>query len=124
MQYHCAVQFTSRFEPYKYLCYYRDKQPAASDRIFILHLPISLLKPEMKTAVFAFFGLVATAFSAKVDLSTVGGVMASGHGNVTAAAAADEHSGAASGSVDGNGAVLGMAQVGGALSGALSSPYL
>ncbi len=78
----------------------------------------------MKTAVLAFFGLVATAFSAKVDLSTLKGVMASGQGNVTAAAAADEDSGAASGSVDGPGAVLGMAQVGGALSGALSSPYL
>ena len=50
--------------------------------------------------------------------------MASGHGNVTAAAAADEQSGAASDSVDGHGAVFGMAQVGGALSGALSSPYL
>ncbi len=78
----------------------------------------------MKTAVFAFFGIVASAFSAKVDLSTLGGVMASGHVNVIVAAAADEHSGAASGSVDGHGAVLGMAQVGGARFGALSSPYL
>ncbi len=56
----------------------------------------------MKTAVFAFFGIVASAFSAKVDLSTLGGVMASGHVNVIVAAAADEHSGAASGSVDGH----------------------
>lgn len=78
----------------------------------------------MKTAVFAFFGLVATAFSATVDLSTIKGVMAKGEGSVTAAAAADETSGVASGAVDGDGSVLGMAQVGGAMSGALSSPYL
>lgn len=78
----------------------------------------------MKTAVFAFFGLVATAFSATVDLSTLKGVMAKGEGSVTSAAAADETSGVASGAVDGDGAVLGMAQVGGAMSGALSSPYL
>ncbi len=78
----------------------------------------------MKTAVFAFFGLVATALSAKVDLSSLEGVMAKGEGGVTSAAAADKSSGVASGAVDGDGAVLGMAQVGGALSGALSSPYL
>ncbi len=78
----------------------------------------------MKTAVFAFFGLVATALSAKVDLDTLEGVLAKGEGAVTAAAASDEKSGAASGAVDGDGAVLGMAQPGGALAGALSSPYL
>ena len=78
----------------------------------------------MKTAVFAFFGLVATALSAKVDLSILEGVMAKGEGGVTSAAAADKSSGAASGAVDGDGAVLGMAQAGGALAGALSSPYL
>ncbi len=78
----------------------------------------------MKTAVFAFFGLVATAFSAKVDLSSLEGVMAKGMGGVTSAAVADKTSGAASGATDGDGAVLGMAQPGGALAGALSSPYL
>ncbi len=78
----------------------------------------------MKTAVFAFFGLVATAFSAKVDLSSLEGVMATGMGGVTSAAVADKSSGAASGATDGDGAVLGMAQPGGALAGALSSPYL
>ena len=78
----------------------------------------------MKTAVFAFFGLVATAFSAKVHVETLKEVMAHGHGEVTSAAAADEHSGAASGAVDGHGAVMGLAHPGGALSGALSSPYL
>ncbi len=78
----------------------------------------------MKTAVCAFFGLVATALSAKVDLSTLEGVVAKGAGGVTSAAAADKSSGAASGAVDGEGAVLGMAQAGGALAGALSSPYL
>ena len=84
----------------------------------------SLYYLTMKTAVFAFFGLVATALSAKVDIETLKGVMAHGHGEVTSAAAADGHSGAASGAVDGHGHVLGMAQPGGALSGALSSPYL
>ena len=78
----------------------------------------------MKTAVFAFFGLVATALSAKVDIETLKGVMAHGHGPVTSAAGADGHSGAASGAVDGHGAVMGLAHPGGALSGALSSPYL
>ncbi len=78
----------------------------------------------MKTAVFAFFGLVATAFSAKVDLSSLEGVMAKGMGGVTSAAVADKSSGAASGATDGDGAVLGLAQPGGALAGALSSPYL
>ncbi len=78
----------------------------------------------MKTVVFAFFGLVATALSAKVDISSLKGAMAKGEGEVTSAAAADKTSGVASGAVDGDGAVLGMAQVGGALSGALSSPYL
>ncbi len=78
----------------------------------------------MKTAVFAFFGLVATALSAKVHISSLEGAMAKGEGEVTSAAAADNTSGVASGAVDGDGAVLGMAQVGGALSGALSSPYL
>ena len=78
----------------------------------------------MKTAVLAFFGLVATALSAKIDLTTEEGVLAKGHGKVTSGAAADHSSGAASGAVDGHGAVLGLAQVGGALSGALSSPYL
>ena len=73
---------------------------------------------------FAFFGLVATAFSAKVNLSTIEGVIAKGEGAVTSAAAADKTSGTASGAVDGDGAVLGMAQAGGALAGALSSPYL
>lgn len=78
----------------------------------------------MKTAVFAFFGLIATAFSATVDHSTLDGVTAKGEGSVTSAAAADKTSGVASGALDGDGAVLGMAQVGGAISGALSSPYL
>ncbi len=78
----------------------------------------------MKTAVFAFFGLVATAFSAKVDLASLEGVMAKGMGGVTSAAVADKSSGAASGATDGDGAVLGMAQPGGAMAGALSSPYL
>ena len=78
----------------------------------------------MKTAVFAFFGLVATALSAKVDLSTLEGVMAKAEGGVTSAAAADKSSGAASGAVDGYGAVLGMAQAGGALAGAPFAPYL
>ena len=54
----------------------------------------------MKTAVFAFFGLLATAFSTKFDLYTLGGVINSGHGNVFAAAANEEHYGAASDSMD------------------------
>ena len=78
----------------------------------------------MKTAVFAFFGLVATALSAKVGISSLEGVMAKADGEVTSAAAADKSSGVASGALHGHGAVLGMAQVGGAMSGALSSPYL
>ena len=80
----------------------------------------------MKPAtVFAFFGLIATVLSAKVEVSSLEGVMASGMGAVTgAAAAADSSSGAASGAVDGDGAVMGVAQTGGALIGALSSPYL
>ena len=78
----------------------------------------------MKTAVFAFFGLVATALSAKIHLSSLEGVMAHGHGPVTSGAVADTSSGAASGAVDGHGAVMGVAGVGGALSGALASPYL
>lgn len=78
----------------------------------------------MKAAVFAFFGLVATALSAKIDLSTLEGVMAKSEGAVTAGAAADSSSGVASGAVDGDGAVMGLAQAGGAISGALSSPYL
>ena len=78
----------------------------------------------MKTAVFAFFGLVATAFSATVDIKSLEDVMAKGMGGVTSAAAADKSSGVASGAVDGDGAVMGLAQPGSALSGALSSPYL
>ncbi len=80
--------------------------------------------PKMKTTVFAFFGLVATALSAKVDVTTLEGVLAKGEGRVTSAATADKSSGFASGAVDGDGAVLGMAQAGSALAGALSSPYL
>ena len=80
-------------------------------------------------AVFAFLGLVAAAlsapvFRATVDLASVDGVIASGTGSITAASAADENSGVASGAVDGPGSVLGMATVGGALSGAFSSPSL
>ena len=80
-------------------------------------------------AVFAFFGLVAAALSAPVsratvDLASVEGAMASGTGAIAAASAADENSGVASGAVDGPGSVLGMATVGGALSGAFSSPSL
>lgn len=78
----------------------------------------------MKIALFAFFGLVATAFSATADLSSLEGVTAKGEGSVTSAAAADKTSGVASGAVDGDGSVMSMAQVGGAMSGALSSPYL
>ena len=78
----------------------------------------------MKTAVFAFFGLVATVLSAKVDITSVEGVMAKGHGATTGAAAADMKSGVASGALDGDGAVVGLATVGGAVAGALSSPYL
>ncbi len=50
--------------------------------------------------------------------------MAKGADDVTSAAAADKSSGAVSGAVDGDGAVLVMAQTGGALARALSSPYL
>ena len=80
-------------------------------------------------ALFAFFGFVAAAlsapvFRAAVDLASVDGAMAVGIGPITAASAADENSGVASGAVDGPGSVLGMATVGGALSGAFSSPSL
>ena len=79
----------------------------------------------MKAAsVIAFFGVVATAFSASVDLMTALGVNASSMGNVTAAAAADKDSGVASSAVDGPGAVQAAATVGEALAGALSSPYM
>ncbi len=78
----------------------------------------------MKTAVFAFFGLIVIVFSASVNVTSQEGAMAEGHGDVTSAVAADSTSGAASGAVEGDGAVVGMAQVGAALAGALSSPYL
>lgn len=72
------------------------------------------------TAIFAFFSLVATAFSASIDLSSLEGVTSSSTGNATVGAAADSKSGAASGALDGPGAVVSAASVGGAL----SSPYL
>ena len=75
-------------------------------------------------SVIAFFGVVATAFSATVDIMSSLGVDASSMGNVTAAAAADSESGVASGAVDGAGAVQAAATVGEALAGALSSPYM
>ena len=79
----------------------------------------------MKAAsVIAFFGVVASAFSASVDLMSAMGVEASSMGNVTAAAAADKSSGVASGAVDGAGAVSAGATVGEAFAGALSSPYM
>lgn len=78
----------------------------------------------MKITLFALFGLVATAMSAKIDLKSLEGVMATGEGSVTSAAAADKSSGVASGAVDGDGSVIGMAEVGSAIAGALSSPYL
>ncbi len=59
-----------------------------------------------------------------MTLTTLEGVMAKGADDVTSAAAADKSSGAVSGAVDGDGAVLVMAQTGGALARALSSPYL
>ncbi len=91
---------------------------------FHITLHATQITRKMKTAVFAFFGLVATALSAKIELESVQGVLAKGMGPVTAGAVSDDKSGAASGGVDGDGAVLGMAQVGSAIAGALSSPYL
>ena len=78
----------------------------------------------MKSAVFAFFGLVATAYSAKVDLKSLLGVMANSSGAVTGGAVADKDSGAAAGATDGDGAVIGAATVGSALLSAMSSPYM
>lgn len=78
----------------------------------------------MKTAVFAFLGLVATAYSAAVDVESLEGVMASASGGVTAASAADASSGVASGALDGAGTVSGIATVGAALASAVSSPSL
>ena len=79
----------------------------------------------MKSAsVLAFFGLVATAFSASVDIMSQLGVNATAMGGVTAASAADSESGVASGAVDGAGAVQAAAAAGSALAGALSSPYM
>ena len=74
--------------------------------------------------VLAFFGIVASALSASVDVTTEKNVTASGYGDVTAAAAADLESGAAAGAVDGAGIVTGLATVGGAIAGAASSPYM
>ena len=78
----------------------------------------------MKTAVFAFFGLVATTYAATFDISSLMGATASGNGPVTAGAVADSTSGAASGATDGDGAVIGAATVGSAMSAAMASPFL
>ena len=79
----------------------------------------------MKSAsVLAFFGVVATAFSATVDIMSQLGVNATSMGAVTAAAAADESSGVGAGAVDGPGAIQALAAPGAALAGALSSPYM
>lgn len=78
----------------------------------------------MKTAVFVFLGFIAVALSAKTDVESEEGATAKGHGPVAAAAAADALSGVGSGAIDGDGKVVGLASVGGAIVGALSSPYL
>ena len=78
----------------------------------------------MKSAVFAFFGLIAAAHSASVDLKSLMGTMAKGSGAVTGGAVADEKSGSAAGATDGDGAVIGAATVGSALMTAMQSPYL
>ena len=77
----------------------------------------------MKTAVFAFFGLVATGFSAKFNLGFKD-LMASGSGSTSAGAIATKDMGAASGAVDGDGMVLGAAAPGGALAMGMASPSL
>jgi len=77
----------------------------------------------MKTAVFAFFGLVATGYSAKFGLS-FGDLASSGSGAVSAGAIATKDMGAASGATDGAGTVIGAAAPGGAMSMAAASPYM
>ena len=80
----------------------------------------------MKTAVLAFFGLVVAALAhpATVNVTSAEGATAIGEGEVTSAAAADSSSGVASGALHDDGAVLGMATVGSAIAGAISSPSL
>ena len=78
----------------------------------------------MKTTILAFFGLVATAYSASVSLESLMGAMANSTGAVTGSAVADEKSGAAAGATDGDGAVVGAATVGSSLVSAMSSPYM
>eukprot|EP00171_Calliarthron_tuberculosum_P007447 IDg7447t1 len=75
------------------------------------------------TIVFTFFGLVASAFSASIDIASLKGAIAKSTGAVTAASAADASSGVAAGAIDGPGSVLGSATIGSALAGAMSSPY-
>ena len=76
----------------------------------------------MKSAIFAFFGLIASAYAATAGVSSELGAMAEGMGAVAAAVSADTSSGAASGATDGAGTVMGAASVGGAMAAAMSSP--
>ena len=102
-------------------CVYLTKASKPLDSFSLLQ---PTLLPAMKASVLAFFGLVATSYAAMVDIKSMKGVHAMGNGAVTGAAVADEHSGAASGATDGDGAVIGAATVGSAMSAALASPYL
>ena len=76
------------------------------------------------SSIFVLLGLAATAFSATVNLTTEEAVEAEAIGSVVAAAAADTESGAAGGSVDGDGTVIAAATIGAALGLAMSSPSL
>ena len=84
---------------------------------FVHHTSIA-----MKSAIFAFIGLVATGYAATAGVSSEMGAMADAMGKVVSAVSADSTSGSASAAVDGAGTVMGAATVGGALGSAMSSP--
>ena len=75
-------------------------------------------------AIFAFFTLISSVFSAMIDLQALLGPSLSLEGNVLAGSAVDNSSGVSGAALSGNGSAISTASIGEASAGAVSTPSM